>query len=437
MNNTNRWVKELRAQRKQKVAEMSRIMGDGNRRLTPTDRSRFDNLKLDVDEIDARVASAKAERFDMPGRAVGKGKKRVTGNERTLTPRQSFRDYAEARGMYDGFDCQDFDWESYWLGKMSQRGIDIGQTRRTDIPELRYEKRAVTGMGEDLTSGAGAGSAVVAQIWAHNVIDIIRQKTFGDRLNVTTVPLSSEIYNLPTLQNEIAPVYISEQSGLGLDVGQQLGTIQFKAARAFADPVAASKNIIEDAVNSGGINGLIQHSIAMKYARLIDQVAIYGQTGSPGNPGLLNESSLQTLNASGAPTDYTGISKAAAKIRQYGAEPTGILMHPSDMAAYSQLQDTLHQPMRPTPDISQFWPPVDSGLLNFQTESGSSTSLYVADWSYMMYGIRLSSGIEVTMLSERYAEFLQVAWLSRMRFSIRSARVSQAFCQFYGMTTPF
>ena len=40
------------------------------------------------------------------------------------------------------------------------------------------------------------------------------------------------------------------------------------------------------------------------------------------------------------------------------------------------------------------------------------------------------------MLDQRYAEFLQVAWLSRMRFSIRSVRVQQAFCQAYGMTTP-
>lgn len=439
MNKTTKWIEELKADRRAKVAEMSRIMGDGNRRLTTAERQRFDTLKLDVDDISNRIASTKSERFDMPGRSVGKGKSRVTGNETSLTPRQSFRDYAEARGMYDqaALPAQEFDWDAYWCAKFTQRGWDLGQNRRTDIPEMRYERRAVTGMGEDLTSGAGAGSAVVAQIWAHNVIDIIRAKTFGDRLNVTTIPMATEIMNLPTLQNEISPVYIAEQNGLGLDVGEQLSTIQLNASGAFADIVAASKNIVEDAVNTGGIDGLIKHSIAMKYARLIDQVSLYGQTGSPGNPGLLNESSLQTMNVSGAPTTYVPVSQAAAKIRAFGAEPSGVLMHPSDVSAFAQLQDTLHQPLRVTPDVAQFWPPVDSSLLNFQTETGSSSSFYVADWSYMMQGIRLAGGIEVSLLDQRFAEFLQVAWLSRMRFSVRSARVSQVFCQAYGMTTPF
>lgn len=223
MNKTNKWVNELKADRKAKVAEMGRLVGD-NRRLTTAERQRFDELKLDVEEIDARIASAKVGFTDMPGRSVGKGKKRVTGHEQTLTPRQSFSDYARARGMYDvpGTPTE-FDWDAYWCAKFTQRGWDLGQNRRTDTPEMRYEKRAVSGMGEDLTSGAGAGSAVVPQIWAHNVIDIIRAKTFGDRLGVTTVPMTSEIMNLPTLQNELSPVYVAGQGGVGLDVGERIG----------------------------------------------------------------------------------------------------------------------------------------------------------------------------------------------------------------------
>ena len=433
-----KYIAELRDKRASLLAAQANLInGSGN----ISDRARFNELTEKINDVDTRIVSAKQSFEGMPGnRKVGKGKRAVHGNERELRPNQSFRDYAEARGCYDGLDAHSFNWDRYWTAKMSQRGIDIGQTgskRYTDVPELRYEARAVSGMSEDLTSGAGAGGSVVPQIWAHNVIDIIRAKTFGNRVNVTTIPMTSEIMNLPTLQNELAPVYVASQAGVGLDVGEQLGTIQLNCQGAFADIVNADKSLIEDAVNSGGINGLIQHSVAMKYARLLDQVSLYGQTGHPGAPGLINESSLQTFNVSGAPTTYVPVSQAAAKIRAWGAEPSGVVMHPSDVSAFAQLQDTLHQPLRVTPDVVQFWPPVDSSLLNFQTESGSSSSFYIADWSYMLQGIRLMGGIEVSVLDQRFAEFLQVSFLSRMRFSVRSARVSQVFCQAYGMTTPF
>lgn len=432
----SKYTKKLKAQRKPKILEMHRIIGDGSRSLTNAERSKFDELKLDVESIDNRIANSGNYRTDI---VPGKKNAAVSGHERELRPNQSFKDYAEARGMYDQatLPAREFDWESYWNSKFTQRGWDLGQNRRMDTPEMRYEARAVTGMSEDLTSGAGAGSAVVPQIWAHNVIDLIRAKTFGNRLNVTTIPMSSEIMNLPTLQNEISPVFVASQSGLNLDVGEQLGTIQLNASGAYGDITNADKSIVEDSVNSGGINALIMHSIAMKYARLMDQISLYGQTGAAGSPGLLNEAGLQTYNVAGAPTTYIPVSVAAGKIRAFGAEPSGILMHPTTMGSFSQLQDTLHQPLRPTPDVAQFWPPVDSSLLNFETETGSSTSFYIADWQYMLQGIRLVGGVETTILDQRFAEFLQVSWLSRMRFSIRSVRVGQAFVQAYGMTTPF
>ncbi len=313
-----KYIAELRDKRASLLAAQANLInGSGN----ISDRARFNELTEKINDVDTRIVSAKQSFEGMPGnRKVGKGKRAVHGNERELRPNQSFRDYAEARGCYDGLDAHSFNWDRYWTAKMSQRGIDIGQTgskRYTDVPELRYEARAVSGMSEDLTSGAGAGGSVVPQIWAHNVIDIIRAKTFGNRVNVTTIPMTSEIMNLPTLQNELAPVYVASQAGVGLDVGEQLGTIQLNCQGAFADIVNADKSLIEDAVNSGGINGLIQHSVAMKYARLLDQVSLYGQTGHPGAPGLINESSLQTFNVSGAPTTYVPVSQAAAKIRAW------------------------------------------------------------------------------------------------------------------------
>src|SRR5689334_23152329 len=52
---------ELKTQRKAAVSEMSRIMGDGQRTLTPNERNRFDNLRLDIEGIDTRISQVKNE----------------------------------------------------------------------------------------------------------------------------------------------------------------------------------------------------------------------------------------------------------------------------------------------------------------------------------------------------------------------------------------
>lgn len=53
---------ELKASRKSKMTEMTRMMGDGARSLTGAERARFDNLAADVASIDTRLAGLKNER---------------------------------------------------------------------------------------------------------------------------------------------------------------------------------------------------------------------------------------------------------------------------------------------------------------------------------------------------------------------------------------
>ncbi len=48
----SKYVAELKAQRKAKVAEMSRLMGDGSRHLTSREREDFDNATADVERAD-------------------------------------------------------------------------------------------------------------------------------------------------------------------------------------------------------------------------------------------------------------------------------------------------------------------------------------------------------------------------------------------------
>ena len=360
---------------------------------------------------------------------------------RALGPEQRMSDWARDNGKYEGHAvATDFDWDAYWTRK-TEDVLGIRFNRPNGYGQS--EARLVTALGEDVSSGPGAGAAIVGQIWGHDVMDLIRAKTFLHRLNVTTLPLPGQIYNAPIFQADVQPTYVGSDGNanpLAIDTTPNLGTLTFTAG-SFGDISNVSFAVLEDAVTNGGVNAIIQNSISNKYARLLDQVALYGQIGSAGNPGIVNESGLlvQQMVAGGGtgatPTTWAEVSKATAQVRAQGAEPTGMVMHPNTWAQYAQLQDTLHQPLRRTPDIENL-PLIDSGLLNYSTETqGSDTtcsSLFVGDWSYVTIGMR-TDGVQVSVLNQRFAEFLEVGYLSRIRFSVRTFWPTKALCQLKGI----
>ncbi len=138
-------------------------------KLTVEERAEFDRLDTTINNIDEAIKATKGAR-KMTKRTNKKSY--VSGRERTLRPEQSFKDFAEARGYYDAKGVpSEFDWDAYWAAKFTAVGIDVGQRVRANTAETR----AITGLGENISTGAGAGSAVVAQVWQHDVIDLVRQ----------------------------------------------------------------------------------------------------------------------------------------------------------------------------------------------------------------------------------------------------------------------
>jgi HK97 family phage major capsid protein len=360
------------------------------------------------------------------GGATPKGGMDLPPGEARLAPTDSLAAYARRHnigGVNTG--PQDFDYNAFWGARMG-------------FCKANAETRVV-GLGEDTTSGAGAANAVIATVWAHEVQDLIRADCFLFEAGATTFPMPSEIYNLPLFSADIAPSYVAEAASVSLDTTPSLGTLQFNASGAFVDITAASLNALEDAYNNGGLSALIQNSIAQKYARLIESVALYGQSGSAGNPGIVNESGLLVYSAGtngAAPINYAALSSGAALVRAQSVSPNAIVMHPSMWSAYAQLTDSTGQPMRPTPDIADL-PILTSGLLDGFTETqGSSnitTSAFVGDWSYVHVGMRLDGGVQTMVLKERYADQQQMAWMSRLRFSVRTVHPNQAMCQVKGL----
>ena len=209
----------------------------------------------------------------------------------------------------------------------------------------------------------------MGELWGHQVIDLIRARTFLFDVGAVTIPLPTQIYHLPAWEDDVQPAYVTESQSLAFDTTPQIGLYTFDCTGAFVDLTGASLNALEDAFNEGGLSALLQNSIAEKYARLVETLVLYGQVGSTGNAGIVAESGLQTqsMGADGAaPTDYTDISKAFAKVTAQNVTPNAIVMHPSVYSQYAQLQDSLTQPLRKTPDIENT-PFVQSGLLRMAT----------------------------------------------------------------------
>jgi HK97 family phage major capsid protein len=297
----------------------------------------------------------------------------------------------------------------------------------------------VYGLGEDTSSGSGAGQSVVGELWGHELQDLIRAKLWLSQFNLTTVPMTGEVMHVPVFQSDIAPAFITENAALSLDISPSVGVVTLSATGAFADVTGASLMVIEDAVVNGGIDAMIRNSIAQKYARLIQTIALYGQAGS-GTTGLVATAGLltQSMGTNGAvPASYKDISKAVAQVRQQSVEPSGLVWHPGTQAEYAELVDTLGQPMRPTPDIADLVTnAADSASLNYQSEtqgtSSTATSLYVGDWQYCLLGMR-TEGVEVKILDQRYAEYQMVGFLSRWRGCVQYLHPTQAFVRLEGI----
>jgi len=399
-----------------------------NRGLTQKEKADFDRY-----EAEFKMAERNANRGEIAetrGSDVVPGTVSVRGNAREfLRPNQSVKDWCEARGLIQGDKrtaASDFDWDAYW-----------GQ--RLGIVKPGAETRTVYGLGEDTSSGSGAGQSIVGQLWGHELQDLIRAKLFLAKFNYTTVPMVGEILNVPVFEADVAPAFVSENTALSLDTTPNVGSLTLSATGAYADVTAASLAVIEDAVINGGVDAMIRNSIAQKYARLIETIALYGQSGS-GTTGLQATSGLlvQSMGTNGAaPTSYKDISKAVAQVREQSVEPSGLVWHPGTKAEYGELVDTLGQPMRPTPDVADLVTNAqDSALLNYQTEtqgsSSTASSLYIGDWQYCLLGVR-TQGVEVKILTERYAEYQMVGFLSRWRGCVQYLHPTQAFVRLEGI----
>lgn len=423
--------KEDRATTWNSMSDIIEKADDEKRSLTKAEAEEYDRLSRNLTALDKIINGSATGSYDpladMHGRAVAlDGDKRngytaeVEGREHeVLRPDQSMAEWYAKRNSKT---AHDVDWDAYWGQRMGLRAPGA---------ELRA-------LGEDTSSGGGAGQAVVPQEWSTSFVDLLRPQLVITRAGASLMPMETELYNLPTYVSDVSPSWLAENSSVSLDANPQFSTVQFNAKGAFTDITLFSRQMAEDTNQSGGLAGLLTDTIAQKYARVIDQAAIYGVSGNAGNPGLNAESGLvsQSMGTNGAaPTDTQFISTAVESVRKANVEPSALISNPQVYGTVNRLNaSTYAKYWERTADTANVPWLYSTALSATETQGTSSvaSSLYAGDWSRMVIGMRVD--LDVKVLNERYADVNQIGLLSYMRFSIRTTH-PEAFTRVVGILT--
>ncbi len=177
--------------------------------------------------------------------------------------------------------------------------------------------------------------------------------------------------------------------------GMTFGRIVLRPKK-LAALVPISIEMMEDALNAPE---MIQKALIQAFAIAIDQAVLSGSGVGEQPKGIRNHAGVNTHTIVGAPAgDYSDLETALEKIRlaNYVGEDSALswIRHPRDASQYNRLQDTLMQPLQPTPGAA--------ALRKFQTTSlpinlggGAESEMIVGDFSQIIIGMRTTATIRI------------------------------------------
>lgn len=416
-----------------------------NRSLNREEAKQFDNLERELRMEDARggfipnaTRNGVVAHSEVPEIQGKPGEKLVRG--------QSMTEYVR-RAAENGVNTQLGDsaprpmvyrdneyLNEYWGRKM---GFSNGESRA---------------LAEDT---GGSGLAVVPQSWTAQVVEYLYADSVLGQLGVTTVPMPTEIYNVPVQTAPVQPAWLAENASIGLDANPAFSTIALNAKGGFKDITLYSLELAQDAYVQGSLPGFLAQSCARNMALAVDAAGILGVAGNAGNPGLNAEAGFVFRHYTGdagttgfTPVDTKELSQIAQVTRGANAHVTGFLSNHKVYGTYSRVSTATAFPMfwpRPADVADVPWVTTTNTNVVPSTETdpatastvaqttGTMSSIYAGPWPYMMLGVHLALNSRV--LTERYVDTGQVGLFNFMRFSIRTAN-PQTFSRTIGLLTP-
>ena len=192
-------------------------------------------------------------------------------------------------------------------------------------------------------------------------------------------------------------------------------------ARTLAVLSYASVELIEDAVNAGQI---IQNSIASAISAEMDRCSLYGNgTGvEPGGIIASNQTQTYAMGDNGASvTSWDPFSEAMVKIQNYNGNATGALYAPRTWKILTQLkQGGTNATLEPPAPVAALQRSVSSRVSIARTRGNNSTTsdIFVADWSQLIFGIRTQLNLEVSRLAGNSFSQMNVGFRGYCRMDV-------------------
>ncbi len=377
---------------------------------------------------------------------------RLTGDVERLE--RAARDDSEARGLTLAGNAETGTVEHRVFAGATTRAEPTGDGWRTPegdrVPVLTVEQRigAYAPAGEDAASQIGlaglmralvngprtdlerralaegavaTGGAYLPTPLATEVIDAARVRTAAFQAGARTVPMTSKTLSMAKIISDPVPGWRAENA-LIPESDPVFGNASFNA-HTLAVRFTASRELLEDAPN---MDATLRAMMAQAFARGLDNAVFFG-TGANEQPlGLANTPGVQavSMGTNGAtPTSYDPFLDAVLALQSVNeGNVTAIVLAPRSARTFYGLKDGQGQPLnRPAvldniPVLATTAVPVNVA----QGTANNTSQAFLGDFTQVLVGIRTQ--LQITVLTERFAEFGQIGFVGWLRADVQVAR---------------
>ncbi|AYJ47511.1 phage major capsid protein [Rhodococcus sp. P1Y] len=303
---------------------------------------------------------------------------------------------------------------------------DNGHADAKATDELSFD-RLIRGMATGNWDGAEAeralattnSTAIVPTPLATNLIDIARANAVVTQAGATIVPMTSSTLRVPRLTGEGAPSFYAEgQQRVAQDM--TFDAVELKA-RSYERLILISKELLDDANPAAG--DVISQAFARQFALGIDKFALFGDGVSPNPLGLVNTPGVPKVahGANGtAITNYDWLIQAVGNVAAQNFIPTAQIASPRTATALALLKNSQGDYLAGPAHLPQAF--VTSSVpVNLSTGTSNDTSVIITgQFDQLLIGLRQDFTLRV--LTERYADTGQVAFLASSRWDVQIAQ---------------
>ena len=419
-------LRERRAEIHRKMTALFHGADAEGRNLSKNESEAYDRLDKQFRSVDGQIAAAEGgeglaglsaeEREQAFSRAVAADRrvgisptpatKATVGA--TLTRSQAVSDWAGSH-LNDGSGFSVRDADEFCIGNIMRALVE--PSFRKDLTDV---EQRVLAEGVDATGGF-----ITPEILSLNFIDKVRNATRVMQAGATTVPLDSDKQSIPRLSGD--PTFAWRNENAVFSESQPAFERVTFTPQSGGFIVRTSEELYQDAIPEAG--RAIENAIVATAALELDRVALRGSGTAPEPRGIRNQAgvTIQSLGVNGATPTYANAMTAVSTLLTANRDPNAWLMAPRTSQTYAGLTDTTGQPLNPPQPVADLDKLVTSQVpINITQGTSTDTSeIYVGQWTDLMIGIRL--GVQLRLLTERYADSGQYAWRVFLRADVQLA----------------